>query len=84
MTAIDEEQYLSGAVVVNGIHVPATAANVRAAQPAGLLTYTVGAPFTVRVDGVQHVSLRKGQTVHLDSATRNAWVALGASLTLVA
>lgn len=83
MSAIDEEQYLSGVVVVNGVHAPATAANVRAAQPAGMATYTFGAPFVARVDNVQHVSYRKGQTVLLNSATQTAYAALGASMTLV-
>lgn len=83
MSVLDEEQYVAGSVIVNGSLMAATPATMRAVQPAGMLTYTFGAPFLAVWRG-QHVSYRKGQTVHLDNATKTAWLALGASLTLVA
>ena len=83
MSAIDEEQYLSGAIVVNGLTQPATAANVRAAQPAGDTTYTFTNAFTMVYAG-QHLTYRKGQTIHVTPALLTALQARSAPMTLVA
>ena len=67
---------------MNGVHIAATAANVRLAQPAGYATYTFTAPFAIAYQG-QHLSYRKGQTVHLAGALLTTLTARAAPMVLV-
>ena len=82
MSAIDEEQYLSGSIVVNGVHQPATAIAMRSVQPAGSTTYTFSNAFTLLYAG-QHLSYRKGQTIHVTAALLAALQARSAPIVLV-
>lgn len=76
-----DQQAAAGTIVVRGVHVPATAANVKnLATPAGLTAYTFNAAITLRYNGA-HLAFRKGQTVAMETALHSALIAAGASLT---
>ena len=73
---------MNNSMMRNGLMVEATAANMRAAQPAGYLTYTPAVRYTAMVDD-RIMTLEAGQTVHLTSAMAARLTALGATLALV-
>ena len=78
MSEIDAEQIILPAVMVNGVHCPATAAAVKSAAPASN-TYTFTAKFTFVWRGT-HLTFRKGNSISLPADLRTALIAAGAPM----
>jgi|GEM_PF-5305829 len=78
MSTIDGESKLVPTMIVNGQHVLATAAAVKAAAPSGS-TFTFSAAYSYSHKGT-HISVRRGQTVSVSPEMKAILLAAGAPM----